>query len=196
MGGTYDGLVTRGESLVTRIRRQESTQATAAVGEDHDDQGQDDQDPGHQGHQVDRQGHRQEVGAPKTAAKKSAPAKSSAKATGTAAKKTASNGHPGRRRRRPEGRRLTDRPEAPGMTPGDPGGSVSSVRGLYRGCRNNVFQIEGSILLVVSLVLLAMKIFALVTALMFSPEHYRAADKLTKPAWVAILGIGVLAPRS
>ena len=28
---------------------------------------------------------------------------------------------------------------------------------------------------------------------MFSPDHYRAADKLTKPAWVAILGIGAAA---
>jgi multisubunit Na+/H+ antiporter MnhG subunit len=57
----------------------------------------------------------------------------------------------------------------------------------------NVFQIEGSIFIVVSLLLLAVKIFALVTALMFSPDHYRAADKLTKPAWVAILGLGVAA---
>ena len=57
----------------------------------------------------------------------------------------------------------------------------------------NVFQVEGSIFLVVSLVLLAVKIFALVTALMFTPDHYRAADKLTKPAWVAILGLGVAA---
>jgi hypothetical protein len=57
----------------------------------------------------------------------------------------------------------------------------------------HVFQLEGGLLLVVSLVLLALKIYALVTALMFSPDHYRAADKLTKPAWVAILGIGVAA---
>ncbi len=57
----------------------------------------------------------------------------------------------------------------------------------------HVFQLEGGLLLVVSLVLLALKIYALVTALMFSPDHYRAADKLTKPAWVAILGIGVVA---
>ena len=57
----------------------------------------------------------------------------------------------------------------------------------------NVFQIEGTILLVVTLVFLALKIFALVTSLMFTPEHYRAADKLTKQAWVAILGLGVLA---
>ena len=56
----------------------------------------------------------------------------------------------------------------------------------------NVFQIEGSVFLVVSLVLLAVKIFAFVTALMFSPDHYRAADKLTKPVWLVILGVGTL----
>ena len=37
-------------------------------------------------------------------------------------------------------------------------------------------------MLVVALTFLAVKIFALVTALMFSPEHYRAADKLTAKA--------------
>ena len=57
----------------------------------------------------------------------------------------------------------------------------------------NVFQIENSIMLVVALALLAVKIFALVVSLRFSPEHYRAADKLSKQAWVAILGLGVLA---
>lgn len=57
----------------------------------------------------------------------------------------------------------------------------------------NVFEIEGLVMLVVTLVVLAVKIFALVTSLMFTPEHYRAADKLTKPTWVAILGIGVAA---
>lgn len=57
----------------------------------------------------------------------------------------------------------------------------------------NVFELEGTILLIVTLVLLAVKIFALVTSLMYSPEHYRAADKLSKQAWVAILGLGVVA---
>ncbi len=57
----------------------------------------------------------------------------------------------------------------------------------------NVFQVEGTILLVATLVLIGVKIFALVTSLMFSTEHYRAADKLTKQAWVAILGLGVAA---
>lgn len=57
----------------------------------------------------------------------------------------------------------------------------------------NVFQLEGYILLAVSLVFLAVKIFALVMSLRYSPEHYKAADKLTKPAWVAILALGVAA---
>ena len=57
----------------------------------------------------------------------------------------------------------------------------------------NVFEIQGTIMLVVALVVTAVKIYALVTSLMFTPEHYRAADKLTKQAWVAILGLGVAA---
>lgn len=57
----------------------------------------------------------------------------------------------------------------------------------------NVFEIEGTILLAVTLAMIGVKIFALVTSLMFSPEHYRAADKLSKQAWVAILGLGVVA---
>ncbi|MGH3346570.1 MAG: DUF2516 family protein [Nocardioides sp.] len=57
----------------------------------------------------------------------------------------------------------------------------------------NVIGLQGMVLLVVTLTLLGIKIFALVTALGFSPQHYQAADKLTKPAWVAILGLGVAA---
>ncbi len=48
-------------------------------------------------------------------------------------------------------------------------------------------------MLVLALAMLGVKIFALVTSLMFTPEHYRAADKLTKQAWVAILALGVAA---
>ena len=55
----------------------------------------------------------------------------------------------------------------------------------------NVFEIQDTVMLVVTLAVLAVKIFALVTSLMFTAEHYRAADKLTKPTWVAILGVGV-----
>lgn len=56
----------------------------------------------------------------------------------------------------------------------------------------NVWQVQGYLMLAVALVLLGVKIFALVSALLYSTESYRAADKLTKPAWCAILGLGVL----
>ncbi len=48
-------------------------------------------------------------------------------------------------------------------------------------------------MLAASLALAAVKIYAFVTALLFSSDHYRAGDKLSKPAWVAILGIGAAA---
>ena len=56
-----------------------------------------------------------------------------------------------------------------------------------------MIALQGMILLVITVVLLGVKIFALVTALGFSPQHYEAAGKLTKPAWVAILGLAVAA---
>jgi len=55
-----------------------------------------------------------------------------------------------------------------------------------------VFDIEMWINLVVVVVMLAMKIFAFVTALLFSSESYVAADKLTKVAWCLILGVALL----
>lgn len=48
-------------------------------------------------------------------------------------------------------------------------------------------------MLVIEIVLLAVKIFAFVNALRFSDDAYRAAGKLTKPAWTIILGLGVAA---
>jgi len=55
----------------------------------------------------------------------------------------------------------------------------------------NVFQFEGTIQLIVFFVLLAVKIFAFGSSLLFSAEAYNAAGKLTKPAWCIILGLGV-----
>ena len=55
----------------------------------------------------------------------------------------------------------------------------------------NVFEIESIFMLVVAFVLLGVKIFALVSAVRYSGESYEAAGKLTKPAWCAILGLGV-----
>jgi hypothetical protein len=54
-----------------------------------------------------------------------------------------------------------------------------------------VFQAESMFMLIVELVLIAVKIFALVNSLMYSAESYSAANKLTKPAWIIILGLGL-----
>ena len=56
----------------------------------------------------------------------------------------------------------------------------------------NVFDVEGYFSLAVEVILLAVKIFALVNCLMFSAESYTAANRLTKPAWVLILGLGLV----
>ena len=55
----------------------------------------------------------------------------------------------------------------------------------------NDFGAEHTIMLVVFFVLLAVKIFAFGSSLLFSSESYVAAGKLTKPAWCIILGLGV-----
>ncbi len=58
----------------------------------------------------------------------------------------------------------------------------------------NLLGIPSSIALIVWLVLAGVKIFALVTALMFSSEAYRAADKWTKPGWVIVLALALGLP--
>jgi choline-glycine betaine transporter len=55
----------------------------------------------------------------------------------------------------------------------------------------NIFQVEGTFYWLLELGMLAVKIAAFVISLMYSEEAYRAADKLNKAAWAAILGIGV-----
>lgn len=47
------------------------------------------------------------------------------------------------------------------------------------------------VLLIVELVLLVVKVFAFINSLTWSAEAYSAANKLTKPAWTIILGLGV-----
>ena len=56
---------------------------------------------------------------------------------------------------------------------------------------SGIFAVESTIGLLVYFVLLAVKIFALGSALMYSRESYEAANKLTKTAWCVILGLGV-----
>jgi hypothetical protein len=57
----------------------------------------------------------------------------------------------------------------------------------------NVFAFENGITLAILLVLIAVKAFAFISSLTFSGEAYSAANKLTKPAWVGILGVGLAA---
>lgn len=48
-------------------------------------------------------------------------------------------------------------------------------------------------MLAVLIIALAVKTYAFVNSLLWSAQHYEAAGKLTKPAWMAILGIGLAA---
>lgn len=57
----------------------------------------------------------------------------------------------------------------------------------------SVFLIEFYLTLGFTFIALAVKVFSLVHALLQPAAAYQAADKLTKPAWVAILALGVLA---
>jgi hypothetical protein len=53
----------------------------------------------------------------------------------------------------------------------------------------SLLSIPGAVMLVLYFVLLAIKLFAFVSALTFSGEHYRAAGKWSKGGWVALTGI-------
>jgi hypothetical protein len=57
----------------------------------------------------------------------------------------------------------------------------------------HVFQAEMTFMMIVELVLLVVKVFAFVNCLMYSAPAYDAANKLTKPAWAIILGLGLVA---
>ena len=52
-------------------------------------------------------------------------------------------------------------------------------------------EVELYINLVIAFVMLVIKIFAFAISLLYSAESYVAADKLNKPTWCAILGVGV-----
>ena len=56
-----------------------------------------------------------------------------------------------------------------------------------------VFAIEDLISLAILGVLIVVKAFAFISSLGFSGEAYSAGDKLSKPAWCAILGVGLAA---
>jgi hypothetical protein len=56
----------------------------------------------------------------------------------------------------------------------------------------DVLQFDNYVIVAAAIAVLAVKVFAFVSSLLFSTESYRAADKLTKPAWCAILAIGLV----
>lgn len=56
----------------------------------------------------------------------------------------------------------------------------------------HVFDAELKLMLIVELVLLVVKLFAFINSLLYSAEAYNAANKLTKPAWTIILGLGLV----
>jgi hypothetical protein len=56
----------------------------------------------------------------------------------------------------------------------------------------SLLEIPGYVTLVVDFVLLAVKLFALVSALTFSAQHYNAAGKWTKQGWVIVLALAVV----
>ncbi|MGH3588696.1 MAG: DUF2516 family protein [Pseudonocardia sp.] len=53
----------------------------------------------------------------------------------------------------------------------------------------DVFAFESGVMLAVTLALFAVKAFAFVDALSHRPDAYVAASKMTKKAWLVILGI-------
>lgn len=67
------------------------------------------------------------------------------------------------------------------------GGFVNPVHGGF-GVGGGI---ELYINLVIAFILLVIKIFALVSALLYSPDSYDAADKLNKATWTIILAVGV-----
>ncbi|MEZ0340222.1 DUF2516 family protein [Mycobacterium sp. pV006] len=50
----------------------------------------------------------------------------------------------------------------------------------------------GYVLFALQIAVLATTVYAFVHAAMQRPDAYPAADKLTKPVWLVILGVGVL----
>jgi hypothetical protein len=56
----------------------------------------------------------------------------------------------------------------------------------------SLLSIPHNVMLVVYVALLAVKLFAFISALTFSTEHYRAADKWTKQGWCILLGVAVV----
>ena len=56
-----------------------------------------------------------------------------------------------------------------------------------------LFEIQGMFLTLVTLALFVAQAWAFIDAVSRRPEAFVAADKLTKPAWLLILGLALLA---
>ncbi len=54
-----------------------------------------------------------------------------------------------------------------------------------------IFEVQSWVMLVVTLALLAVKLFAFASALLYPADAYLAADKLNKPTWTIILGVAI-----
>jgi hypothetical protein len=56
-----------------------------------------------------------------------------------------------------------------------------------------IFAVQSGFVLVVTLVIFVFQAWAFIDAVSRRPEQYVAADKLTKPAWLIILGLALVA---
>ncbi len=57
----------------------------------------------------------------------------------------------------------------------------------------DLFAFQSGLMLVASLAMFVVQAWAFIDAVSHRPEAYVAADKLTKPAWLIILGIALAA---
>ena len=63
----------------------------------------------------------------------------------------------------------------------------------YPGPVFTVFAIQSTVMTIITLAVFVVQAWALIDALTRRPDAFVAADKLTKPAWLIILGVALLA---
>ena len=57
----------------------------------------------------------------------------------------------------------------------------------------NLFDVQNTVMLVITLALFAVKAFAFVDAVTRTPANFAAADKQTKQFWLIVLGLALVA---
>ena len=57
---------------------------------------------------------------------------------------------------------------------------------------SSFFEVQGLLLMAVTLAVLALQLWAFVDAVIRSPQQFVAAGKLPKPGWLIILGLAVV----